>query len=333
MKTGALHREWETTAITDRPEVLTLWLSVAGPMSGNPSVPPSKRQLFLGPGRLRIHSELSFPGQPRTPARAELVREIPRAQSVRFIAHLQYELRRSERYLALCAGLKVPMSFELEGVESFGWTGDLTDVFLTSSQRWELPSELEGAYHAAEHLLSALPDDSYLGKAAENVGAATTAEDPDIRYVFSWNAIELLAKEHYLESHPTLPRGDATGCRPSLRNIREMGAPLIGELHDGVQVPDLDWLTYLRNGSAHGGLSEREGQSFDEYVERWDKADAIRDLAYELLINYLSRQRVIPPVPRPVHARVMVPSFRADWKIEPVDESPKLARKGTEWDG
>jgi hypothetical protein len=302
-------------------------------MSGNPSVPSSKRQTYLGPGRLRVHSELSFPGESRAPAKEELVREIPRSQSVSFIARLQYELRRSERYLALCAGLRVPLRFELEGVENFGWTGDLTDVFLTSSQRWELPSELEAAYRAGKDLLSALPDDSYLGKAAENVGASTIAEDPDIRYVFSWNAIELLAKEHYFESNPSVARTDEAGSRFSPRNIRDIATPLIDELHDGEQVPDLDWLTYLRNGSAHGGLSEREGRSFDEYVERWDKADAIRDLAYELLINYLCRRRIIPPVVRPVHARVMVPSYRVDWKIEPVDESSKLAKKGTDWGG
>jgi hypothetical protein len=291
-------------------------------------VNPTRR---LGPGQLHVRSRLIYHDGSKTAATAELVREIPESLDVAFIPHINYELRRDERYVALFAGLKLPISFALEGVENFGYSGDLTDVFLTSTQRWELPYEIEGIYRSAGLLLSALPHDSYLGKAAENIGASAVDDDPDTRFVHAWNGIELLAKAHFFNTNPNTPEVATDGQRTRTPNIREIGTSLVAAFHDGAPTPDLDWLNYLRNGSAHGGLSDRPEASFDEFLERWDKAEALRDLAFELLVNYLGHRGVIPVAARPVRARIRVPSLRPEWKVEPIDESEKLSRRGIGW--
>lgn len=262
---------------------------------------------------------------------AELHRDIPACPYVEMVGRMTYELRRANRYLALFTGYEVPLVWELEGPSVPNMSG-WQDGTLTSARRAELPSEVEGVYQSADALLRAFPDDSYVGKAIESIGASSLSNDLDMAYVNAWNGIELLAKEYRYESNPGIPRLTSDGQRDDPKRVGKVVKAFIDKFHDGpippAVPPDLDWLEYLRNGSAHGGLSNYPGKTFGEYWERWDKGEAIRDLAFEVLINYLSERGIIPPVPRPVRRRVLVPSFRPDWKVTPVDETSKLSARG-----
>ena len=283
---------------------------------------------IIGPGKLRVWTELSFAEDSTKSARAELTRVLSPCTHVEMVGRVGYELRRAERYLALFAGYRIPSAYETAGPSVPMISAAQRQVFLTSARRWELPHELDGIYSSADTLLNAFPDDSYIGKAVENIGATDLTDDLDSWFVYAWNGVELLAKEYRYERDQSLPRIASDGQRHDPLRVSSIVEPLIRDFHDGATPPNLDWLAYLRNGSAHGGLSNYPGNSAAEDLERWDKAEAIRDLAFEVLINYLSKRGTIPPVARPVHRRVLVPSFRKDWKVEPIDESTKLAKQG-----
>ena len=273
---------------------------------------------------------MSFAEDPAKTAKGELGIDLPACSFLEMAGRMTYELRRAERYLALCAGHQIPLAYELKGPGVPNISSSQSDVFLTSAMRWELPHELQGIYQSADGLLRAFPDDSYVAKAIENVGATALTNDLDACFVSAWNGIELLAKEYRYERDAMLSRVSTDGQRNDPKKVGAIVASLIADFHDGDSPPNLDWLEYLRNGSAHGGLSNYPGKSEAEYRERWDKSEAVRDLAYEVLINYLSKQGSIPPVTRPVHRRISVPSLRKDWKVTPVDESAKLGQQGTD---
>jgi hypothetical protein len=278
----------------------------------------------VGPGKLRIWTEVSFQDDASKTAKGELTIDLAACSYLEMAGRMSYDLRRAERYLALCAGHQIPIAYELQGPGVPSISMNQTEVFLTSAMRWELPTEIKEIYQSADGLLRAFPDDSYVAKAIESVGATALTNDMDACFVNAWNGIELLAKEYRYERDPTLSRVAADGQRHDPLKVGVIVSPLIADFHDGDNPPNLDWLAYLRNGSAHGGLSNYPGKSEAEYWERWDKSEAVRDLAYEVLINYLSKHGAIPSVTRPVHRRISVPSLRKDWKVTPVDESSKL---------
>lgn len=285
----------------------------------------------VGPGTLQVRATIYRPDGSGAFKTGEITRGIPTQPSmIDFFGAERYEVRRVERYLALFSGFRIPY---VAGVTVAGLVQshyDYSDLIgsLTSSQRWDLSQEVEGHFRSAQMLLDAIPDDSFLGKAAENVGDSSIDESADRRFVHSWNAIELLAKQHYLESN-----GIDTKARfPSGVRVKDYVPAFLAEFSDSSNPPDVVHLAELRNGVAHGGLSDPPGMSFRDHLERWDKSEAIRDLAFEVLINVLGTRGVIPRVARPVHARVMVPSFRPGWKIEPIDDSAVLSSKRTRWE-
>lgn len=286
---------------------------------------------LTGPGTLRVHTEMYHADGSGNVGKGEVVRKFPEQPSlIDSMALETYELRRTENYVALFAGLKIPYQAEVTWGTEHSSHYDFSEVFLTSSQRWELPLDLPGIYRSAGVLLEALLEDSYEGKAAENVGAAALETDPDRRYVCAWNAVELLAKSHYIRSNG-LDLKKRNGGLERLPKVSDFVRPFLKEFHDGPGHRDVEWLAALRNGAAHGGLSDPPGSSYAEHTERWDKVEPMRDLAFEVLINFLGQLQLIPKWPRPVHARVMVPSFRPDWKLQSNDDSSVLTSRGPRW--
>jgi hypothetical protein len=104
------------------------------------------------------------------------------------------------------------------------------------------------------------------------------------------------------------------------------------KFHDGPACENIDGLAALRNGAVHGGISDPPGTSYRDSVERWDKAEPMRDLAWEVLINYLGHIGVIPVQSRPVRRRAMIPGYGSGLKVEPIDDSATLAKRGVRWD-
>ena len=282
---------------------------------------------------LRVSATIYRPDGSGNSKSGEITRTIPVQPSMMdFFGAERYEVRRVERYLALFAGFRIPYVADA-GIQDQDPNShyEYSELLggLTSSQRWDLSEEVNGIFRSAQTLLDSLPDDSFLGKAAENVGESAIDDSADRRFVHAWNAVELLAKRHHIGSEKLDPK------RPFPRVVRpRVYVPrFLTKYSDAAIMPDVGHLVALRNGIAHGGLSDPPGSSFRDHLERWDKAAAIRDLAFEVLINVLGEEGVIPRMDRPVHARVMVPSFRPDWKVEPIDDSAILGMKGTLWDG
>jgi hypothetical protein len=278
------------------------------------------------PAKLVAWSVFRRPDGRGPPVEAKLEYDLPPTSfGVVQIGTIQFAIRRVARHLALWAGFPVPLSAEVTGVSGLGFHYNSPETFLTSSQRWEIPDEIQGIYAHADRLLRTVSSESVLGVAIENIGASALDEDPDLRYLHAWNGIELLAKASYLLENPEADVPDADGQRGRLPRNSKLIPRLLETHHPGLRAPDLDWTEHLRNGAAHGGLSDYPGRNFEEYVERWDKSEALRDLARETLVNFLAARDILPKDWAGSPARVMIWSTGM---VEPVDESAALQRRG-----
>ncbi len=236
--------------------------------------------------------------------------------------------RRAARYLAHWAGLEVPTdsAVTMEGLDFPNYTGHWGELHgLTTSERFDLADELPTIYAAAEYLLRHVGADSALGWAIENIGASSVTSDSDLRFLYAWNGVELLAKANQVRQAPTAPRITASRTSRPRDRAGPLVRALLREFHDGAALPGVPRLVRLRNGAAHGGLSHGTGTGLSDYLERWDKGPALAALARETLANYLGETGVLPKVGRPYRPTVMV---WPDGRLEPVDRSATLSRVG-----
>jgi hypothetical protein len=283
--------------------------------------PPS-----AGHAKLRVWSTFRRPMGDGSPVTASLESPLPPlARGVMQLGAVLYSFRRVKRVLGLWTGFAIPVSAEVVGDDYLGFHAAAEEVFLTSSQRFELPGEIEGIYATAGHVLREVSPESILGAAVENVGASALDDDPDLRYLHAWNGIELLAKANYYRRRAGAGLPGPSGKRPKLPGNAEIIPPLIRKYHPSTNPPDIQWIRILRNGAAHGGLSDYPGRNFEEYVERWSKSAALCDLARETLVAYLADQAILPTTWAGRPARVLVWS---DGRTVPVDESSVLSGRG-----
>jgi len=278
------------------------------------------------PGKLTVRSSFSRWDGKGAPVTTRLDCDLP-AMSLCALQWgvITYNLRRVQRHLALWTGYEVPVEAEVTGKSYFGYHYQSSAAPLTSSQRFELFEEIEGVYQNADLLLRSVPAESLLGKAVENIGATGLDLDVDLKYLHAWNGIELLAKANYLLESPAAVKSGSDDSLPKIPKNAVIVPPLLEEYHPASTLPDIDWIAYLRNGAAHGGFSDYPTKNFEEFVERWDKADALTDLARETLLNFLAVRGIVPRswMGRPSRVLVGFPD-----KVDPVDESAKLSLRG-----
>lgn len=281
---------------------------------------------------LEVSTTIPVPAQPgKTVTARLLIRSSTRPDVFAALSRFGFERVRVERFLAAISGIPIPILavFRPTDRESLRRLSPLRyasgPTALTSSQMWELPSELPGLYDGVKRLLQSCPPDSLIGRALENAGQAALDTDPDLAYLHAWNAVELLAKSHHLGVRPGTAELKPDGTRKYL-HAKDVVPPFVKSFFDGKYSVDAVRLESLRNSVAHGGRGLRPGSTYAEYLERAKKLEAVLDLARGTMFTFLSSQRLIPPVQRPFLPRIMIPSWRpGKLEIRSVDNSRAIA--------